>query len=152
MKKILFICHGNICRSPMAEFVMKDLVNKEGLEDQIVVDSSAATNDAVGMQTDVRTRRILDKHKIKYTKHLAKKMTKEDYSKYDYLICMDEENFLDMNQITGGDPEQKEFKLLHFANSTRDIEDPWYTNDFEKAYQDIHEGCKGLLEAIKDNL
>ena len=149
MHKILFICHGNICRSPMAEFVMKNMVHKAGLDDEFLVDSAAATNDAVGSSMDVRTCRQLDKKNIPYTSHIARKMAREDYQKYDYLICMDEENFMDMNQITGGDPEHKEFKLLDFAGKNRDIDDPWFTNDFETAYQDIRMGCQALLNKLK---
>lgn len=150
MKRILFVCHGNICRSPMAEFVMKDLVKQKGLADQFEIASAAATTDALGQDMDPRTKRILTEKKIPYTSRAARKMTAEDYQIYDYLICMDEENFMDMNQITGGDPDHKEYKLLQFCDSYRDIDDPWYTNDFETAYQDIERGCEGLLNKLQN--
>ena len=150
MKKILFVCHGNICRSPMAEFVLKDLVKQKGLTNQFEIASAAATTDALGQDMDPRTKRILTEKKIPYTSRAARKMTAEDYQTYDYLICMDEENFLDMNQITGGDPDHKEYKLLQFCDSYRDIDDPWYTNDFETAYQDIKRGCEGLVTKLQN--
>lgn len=148
MHKLLFVCHGNICRSPMAEFIMKKLVEDENQSTNFLIDSKAATNDAQGHGMDFRTIRTLEKHNIPYTTHIAQKMTKEDYAKYDYLICMDEENFMDMNQITGGDPDKKEVKLLQFADSLKDIDDPWYTNDFEKSYQEISAGCRALLKKL----
>lgn len=148
MHKILFVCHGNICRSPMAEFVMKELVHRQHLGDQFVIESAGATQDAAGQGMDPRTTRELDKQQIPYDKHFAREMTPADYHKYDYLICMDEENFMDMNQITGGDPDHKEYKLLSFAGSFKDIDDPWYTNDFATAYRQIFKGCQGLLAKI----
>lgn len=150
MHKILFICHGNICRSPMAEFIMKNLVHQAKLGDQFQIDSAAATSDAVGMPMDPRASRQLEQKGIPYSTHHARKMTKEDYHKYDYLICMDEENFMDMNQITAGDPEHKEYKIRSFAGSYEDVDDPWYTNDFETAFDQIEAGCRGLLNKIEN--
>lgn len=149
MHKILFVCHGNICRSPMAEFVMKDIVYQNKLGDKYIIESAAATNDAVGMTMDLRAKRELDKHHVSYTTHIARKMTREDYQSYDYLVCMDEENFLDMNQITGGDPEQKEYKLLAFTGSHKDVDDPWYTGDFDTTYKEIRQGCEALFNQIE---
>lgn len=149
MHKILFICHGNICRSPMAEYIMKDLVDKEGLGNEFFIDSAAATNDAVGMAMDTRTVRELDLQGIKHDNHLARKITENDYRKFDYLISMDEENFMDVNRITSGDPEHKEYKLMYFTGSYRDIDDPWYTNDFKTAFNDIEQGCQALLDNIQ---
>lgn len=152
MKKVLFICHGNICRSPIAEFVMKNLLAKENIQG-VEVASKAATSDAIhngiGMPMDIRTRRVLDKHNIPYTGHEATLMTKEDYQNYDYLVCMDEENFMDMNRITGGDPDHKEYKLLQFTGNNKDIDDPWYTGDFDESYKEILAGCEGLIKEIK---
>lgn len=129
---------------------MKDIVHKNKLGDQFFIDSAAATSDAVGMQMDPRTKRELDKHDIPYTNHIARKMTREDYQKFDYLVCMDEENFLDMNQITGGDPDHKEYKLMSFTGSSKDVDDPWYTGDFDTAYKEIYEGCQALFDKIED--
>lgn len=149
MHKILFVCHGNICRSPMAEFVMKDLVHQNKLGDQYLIDSAAATNDAVGHAMDMRAKRELEKQGVPYGEHIARKMVRDDYQKYDYLICMDEENFMDMNQITGGDPDHKEYKLLYFADDYGDIDDPWYTNDFDAAFRQIKKACAALLTYIQ---
>lgn len=149
MYRILFVCHGNICRSPMAEFIMKKLICQNNLKNIFSINSAAVTNDALGLPMDLRTKQELDKHAVPYDQHRAKKMTKQDYQKYDYLICMDEENFLRMNEITGGDPVHKEFKLLYFAKKQKDIDDPWYTGDFDKAFEQIKWGCSALLEYLK---
>lgn len=149
MKKIVFVCHGNICRSPMAEFIMKKIVKAAGKEEEYKITSRAATKDAIGLEMDPRAKRILEKHHVPFGTHHASLLKKEDYQKFDYLIGMDEENFFDMNRITGGDPEQKETKLLNFVSSWEDIEDPWYTGDFEKTYREIKRGCKGVLKIIE---
>lgn len=152
MKKILFVCHGNICRSPMAEAIMQHLIEENGLENQYVAESKAATRDAIGSSIDPRAQRVLEKNKIPYDRsHRASQMTAEDYDKYEYLICMDEENFSDMNQITGGDPKRKEHKLLEFAGSFNDVDDPWYTNDFDTAYKEIYRGCQALVKKLSEN-
>lgn len=147
-KKIIFICHGNICRSPMAQYVMQDLVNKNGQADEFVIDSAAATTDALGHPMDSRTKRVLTEHNIPFKEHYARQLTRDDYDKFDLLIGMDEENFFDMNRITGGDRQLKEKKLLSFCDSMADVDDPWYTGDFEQAYQDISRGCKALLDEL----
>ncbi|QNQ82420.1 low molecular weight phosphotyrosine protein phosphatase [Lactobacillus sp. PV037] len=150
MKRIVFVCHGNICRSPMAEFIMKDIVWNGDKEAEYEITSKAATKDALGLEMDTRAKRVLEKHHVPFGTHHASLLQKEDYQKYDYLVGMDEENFFDMNRITGGDPEKKETKLLNFVSSWSDIEDPWYTGDFEKAYQEIQKGCKGLFEKLEN--
>lgn len=132
----------------MAEFIMKDLVYRHHAGNLFLISSAAATSDAVGQDIDPRASRVLEKNKIPYEHHFARKMTHADYQKYDYLICMDEENFMDMNQITAGDPQHKEYKLLYFAGSYADIDDPWYTNDFDHAFAQIKKGCAALFTKL----
>lgn len=152
-KKILFICHGNICRSPMAEFITKKIVKDLGKENEYEIASAATTEDAIisgiGHDIDVRSQRVMNEHGIPFNHRQARKMVKSDYEKYDYIIGMDEENFFDMNHISAGDPERKEYKLLSFAGSMMDVDDPWYTGDFEAAYQDIYRGCEALINKIE---
>ena len=152
-KKILFICHGNICRSPMAEFITKKIVKDLGKENEYEIASAATTEDAIisgiGHDIDVRSQRVMNEHGIPFNHRQARKMVKSDYEKYDYIIGMDEENFFDMNHISAGDPERKEYKLLSFAGSMMDVDDPWYTGDFEAAYQDIYQGCEALIKKIE---
>ncbi|MDE6546855.1 MAG: low molecular weight phosphotyrosine protein phosphatase [Lactobacillus sp.] len=152
-KKILFVCHGNICRSPMAEFITKKIVKDLGKETEYEIASGATTEDAIiggiGHDIDVRSQRVMNEHGIPFNHRQARKMIKSDYAKYDYIIGMDEENFFDMNHISAGDPERKEYKLLSFAGSMMDVDDPWYTGDFETAYQDIYRGCEALINKIE---
>ena len=152
-KKILFICHGNICRSPMAEFITKKIVKDLGKENEYEIASAATTEDAIisgiGHDIDVRSQRVMNEHGIPFNHRQARKMVKSDYEKYDYIIGMDEENFFDMNHISAGDPERKEYKLLSFVGSMMDLDDPWYTVDFEAAYQDIYRGCEALIKKIE---
>lgn len=153
MKKILFLCHGNICRSPMAAFIFKQLTQEAGQADNFEVASAAVTSDeigpgGVGNPLDPRTVRQLEKEGVPYQPHQATVLTKADYDHYDYLICMDEENFLAMNRITAGDRDHKEYKLLQFAGSNQDIDDPWYTNDFDLAFKQIKQGCQALLAKL----
>ena len=152
-KKILFICHGNICRSPMAEFITKKIVKDLGKENEYEIASAATTEDAIisgiGHDIDVRSQRVMNEHGIPFNHRQARKMVKSDYEKYDYIIGMDEENFFDMNHISAGDPERKEYKLLSFAGSMMDVDDSWYTGDFEAAYQDIYRGCEALIKKIE---
>ena len=154
MKRVLFVCHGNICRSPMAEFIARNLAQKAGLSD-VEFDSKATTRDeinasGIGHDTDRRTKSKLDEKGIPYTYHEASQVTREDYQKYDYLFCMDEENFLDLNRITGGDPDGKEKKLLTLLGSHKDIDDPWFTGDFETSYRQIKQACEVLIENLKN--
>ena len=148
MTKIMFICHGNICRSPMAEFIFKDMVAKLGRADEFYVSSSATSYEEIGNPVHYGTARVLDGLGIRYSGKRAVHLEKSDYAKYDYLICMDRANVRNTLRIVGADPEEKIYKLLEFADSDADVADPWYTGDFEDTYRDVVAGCKGLLETI----
>ena len=149
MVKILFVCHGNICRSPMAEFVMKDLARKAGLEDRFVIDSKAARRDELGNDTHYGTKAKLRQMGIPFTKRRATLISKADYAAYDYLIGMDTANIYDMLQAFGGDPEKKVYMLLDFAGENREVADPWYTGNFDATYEDVVKGCEGLLRFVQ---
>lgn len=150
MIKILFICHGNICRSPMAEFVFRDMVKKAGLETEIMVASAATSNEEIGHPVHYGTQAKMRQMGIAMTDHRAVRMTKKDYQIYDYIIGMEEWNLFNIRKIIGIDNEQKVHLLLDFSDRPRDISDPWYTGDFDATYRDIVEGCKGLLEYFID--
>lgn len=150
MVKILFICHGNICRSPMAEFVFKDIIKKAGISGKYHVESAATSYEEIGNPIHPGTAKILDRLSIPYRGKRAVHLEKSDYEKYDHLICMDSANVRNTMRITGGDPEHKVSKLLEFAGVSRDVADPWYTGDFEKTYDDVLTGCKGLLKHIEE--
>ena len=150
MVKILFICHGNICRSPMAEFVMKDLIQKAGLSSQFHIESAATSREEIGSPVYPPARRKLAEHGIPCGSRTARQMTRADYETYDYLIGMDDWNIRNMERIAGGDPEHKIHKLLEFAGKTRDIADPWYTGNFDATYEDVMEGCLGLLSQLTE--
>ena len=149
MIKILFICHGNICRSPMAEFVMKKLVSDANLADHFQIASAATSTEeiwnGIGNPVYPPARRVLAAHGIFCGSHRARQITKGDYAAFDYLIGMDRENLSGMRRVFGADPEGKLRLLLSFAGKDRDVADPWYTDDFEAAYRDIDEGCRALL-------
>ena len=149
MKKIMFVCHGNICRSPMAEFVLKDMVAKQHLGDRISVYSSATSTEEIGNDTHHGTRRILDKYGIPYTRRSATQLTRQDYSKYDMFIGMDSYNIRNMLRIFGADPGGKVIKLLDLTDRGGDVADPWYTGDFEETYRDVTDGCTALLKLLK---
>ena len=149
MIKILFVCHGNICRSPMAEFVMKDMARKAGLEDKFVIESRAARRDELGNDTHYGTKVKLRQMGIPFTKRKATLLSKTDYAVYDYLIAMDTENVRDMLRLFGGDPGRKIFLLLDFAGETREVADPWYTGNFDETFDDVVKGCTGLLRFLQ---
>ncbi len=148
MISILFICHGNICRSPMAEFVFKDMVKKSGRGDEFYVASAATSYEEIGSPVHRGTAKILNGLGISCRDKRAVHLEKSDYLKYDYLICMDSANVRNTLRIVGDDKDGKIYKLLEFADSDRDVADPWYTGDFDVTYNDILAGCKGLLKHI----
>ncbi len=149
MIKILFICHGNICRSPMAEFLLKDMVKKKNKEAAFYIASAATSTEEIGNPVHYGTRNKLAQHGISTAGKYARQMTKKDYAEYDYLIGMDDWNIRNMLRIAGGDSENKIKKLLEFAGSSRDIADPWYTGNFDVTYDDIAEGCEALLKYLE---
>lgn len=153
MIKILFICHGNICRSPMAEFILKSMVAAQGLSARFQI-SSAATSaeeiwNGIGNPVYPPARAKLAEHGIDCGGKRAVQLQKSDYEKYDFFIGMDSANIRNMVRMLGGDPGGKVYKLLSFAGSDRDISDPWYTGDFDTTYEDVVEGCTGLLEYLR---
>ena len=149
MIKILFICHGNICRSPMAEFVMKDLVRKAGLESQFHIASAATSTEEIGSPVYPPARRKLAEHGIKCSGKTARQLTRTDYDRYDLLIGMDNANLRNMRRICGGDDAGKLHLLLDFTDRPGDVADPWYTGDFETTWRDVLEGCSGLLRHLQ---
>lgn len=153
MIKILFLCHGNICRSTMAEMVFKHLVRQEYLSDLFYINSAATSREEIGNGVHYGTRRKLSQEGIFCEDHRAIQMTKRDYEKYDYLIGMDSNNMRNMQRIIGGDPQNKMYKLLDFTNRKgENIADPWYTGNFDATYKDVKEGCEGLLKHIKEKM
>ena len=150
MIKILFVCHGNICRSPMAEFIMKDLVRSKNLEDKFLISSAATTNDEIGSDMYPNAKKELQLHSIPFEKRRARRITRDDYSAWDYIIAMDQENLQHLRHIMLGDSEGKIKLLMSFAGEDREVSDPWYTRDFSEAFSDIYKGCKCLLKQILD--
>ena len=147
--RILFVCHGNICRSPMAEFVMKDLVKKAGLESHFFIESAATSTEEIGNDVYPPAKRKLAEHDISCKGKTARQMTRADYQRFDLLIGMDDWNIRNMTRIVGGDPESKIHKLLDYTTRRGDVADPWYTGDFEATWRDVEEGCKELLKSLK---
>lgn len=152
MIRVLFVCLGNICRSPMAEFVFRDMVHQAGLTDKISVASAATSTEALGCNIHGGTRRKLQEEGIPFTFRQARQIEKRDYQNFDYLIGMETRNVSAMRRAFGGDPDGKICRLLDFSDRPRDIADPWYTDNFDVAYEDIREGCQALLEHLKEQL
>lgn len=150
MIKVLFICHGNICRSPMAEFIMKDLVTRRHIADHFQIESAATSSEEIiggqGNPVYPPARQELARHGISCEGKYARQLTKADYDAYDYLVGMEDVNIRNMKRILGEDPEHKIYKLLDFTDRPgRNISDPWYTGDFATTYRDILEGCEAFL-------
>ena len=150
MKNILFICHGNICRSPMAEFVMKDLVRKAGLASQFHIGSASTSREEIGNPVYPPARRKLAEHGISCVGHAARQLTRRDYDAYDLLIGMDSANLRDMYRICGGDSAGKMSLLMDHTGRPGDVADPWYTGDFAATWRDVLEGCQGLLKELSE--
>ena len=148
---ILYVCHGNICRSTMCESVMTHLIKQRHLEDLFHIASAATSREEIGNPPHYGTVNKLQQVGIPVVPHRAVQMMKQDYAQYDYLIGMDTANIRNMIRIAGGDPEGKIYKLLTFAGSGRDVADPWYTGDFDVTYRDVMAGCEGLLEYLLEN-
>lgn len=151
MIKIVFVCLGNICRSPMAEFVFKDLVVKNNLEKMFLVESRATSYEEIGNDIHYGTKNKLIEQGITFEKRMAQRLEKGDYEKYDYIIGMEENNIKNIIKIVGEDIDNKVFKLLDFSKKSRDIADPWYTGNFDKTFNDIKEGCESFFKYLKNN-
>lgn len=147
-KRILFVCHGNICRSPMAEFVMKDLVSKAGLEDSFYIESAATSTEEIGNPVYPPARRKLAEHGISCQGKSARQMRDSDYDRFNLLVGMDTWNIRNMQRICGGDPDGKIVKLMDFTRRPGDVADPWYSDDFETTWRDVLEGCQGIMDSF----
>ena len=147
--RILFVCHGNICRSPMAEFVLKALVKAKGIEDQYYIESAAVTTDELGNPIYPPAKRCLSQHGVSFDPaKRARQITRADYDLFDRIICMDASNMRLIRRIIPSDPDGKIHLLMSYAGSGRDVADPWYTGDFETAFQDILTGCEAMLSSL----
>ena len=150
MFKILFVCHGNICRSPMAEFITADLIKKRGI-DGVSVASAATSTEELGDPVYPPAKRMLEAHGISCAGKTARQITRRDYAEYDLLIGMDRQNVRNMHRMLGGDPDGKIRLLLDFTDAPGEVSDPWYTRDFDCAWDDIERGCRGLLDHLENN-
>ena len=153
MIRVLFVCHGNICRSPMAEFIMKDMLIKRGISDKFYIASAATSTEeiwnGVGNPVYPPAKKELAKHGISCEGKRAVQITRSDYGKYDYILGMEERNIRNILRIVGKDPEHKVKLLLDYSDVPRDIADPWYTGNFESTYRDVVEGCEGFLKYLE---
>ena len=146
IKRILFVCHGNICRSPMGEFMLKALVRERGLEDEYHIESAAVSSEEIGNPIYPPAKRCLERHGVPYDDaKRARRITAADYDRFDLIICMDASNLRLIRRIIPSDPEGKIRLMMSFAGSCRDVADPWYTGDFEATWRDLDEGCRGML-------
>ena len=148
-KRVLFVCHGNICRSPMAEFIMKDIVRTEGAADRYIIDSCATSSEALGQDMYPPARAKLTEKGVPFSKRSARRMTPAMYGDYDVIAVMDGQNLHNIRTYVGDDPGRKVGLLMGFAGEDRGIDDPWYTDDFETAYNDIRAGCLALYRKLE---
>ena len=151
MIKICFVCLGNICRSPMAEFIMKEKIKKNNLQDKFIIESKGTSYEEEGNDIYPNVKRLLDEKNISYTRRCATTLVEEDYEKYDYFIGMYQNNIRNMKYLFNNDPNNKVYRLLDFTSLKKDVEDPWYTRNFEKVYEEINIGCDKLLETLLSN-
>ena len=150
MLKVLFVCHGNICRSTMAQSMFQDMVNKKGLSDKFEIDSAATSREGIGNGPHYGTVGKLREVGIPVVPHRARQMTRADYDKYDYLIGMDSYNVSNMTRIAGGDPDGKIYSMLSFAGLNRSIADPWYTDNFDETYNDLRIGLDAFWRRLSE--
>ena len=150
--KVVFICHGNICRSPMAEFVMKDMAAKAGQAERFEIASAATSTEEIGNPVYPPARRKLAEHGIGCAGKTARQMTQQDYEHYDHLIAMDRSNLRNMQRFVGSDPAGKVSLLMDHTARPGDVADPWYTGDFDATWRDVTEGCAALLEELKNKI
>ena len=152
MIRILFVCHGNICRSPMAEFIMKDLVEKAGSQDDFYIESAATSTEELGNPVYPPARRVLEKNGISCAGKYARQITKKDYSSFDHIICMDNNNIRNALRFWGSDPDQKITRLLDHTNTPGEVADPWYYGNFDATWRDVLNGCSCLLEKLSGGI
>lgn len=148
MIRILFVCLGNICRSPMAQFVLQDMAERQGLSDRFAVGSAAVSDEAAGCGVSAGTRRALAAHGVPCGAHTAVQLQRADYDRWDLLVCMDRQNLAAMRRLFGADAQNKLHLLAEYTGEARDIADPWYTGDYEASYRDIRAGCAALLRQL----
>ena len=151
MIKVLFVCLGNICRSPMAEFLFKDMIKKRNLENQFLIESAATSSEEEGNSVYYKAQEKLAEFGISTKGKYARKLRKEDYKKYDYILGMEQRNIIEINRILGEDVENKVYRLLDFSDNPRDIADPWYTRNFDLTYSDIIEGLESFIVFLQNN-
>ena len=148
MKRIMFVCHGNICRSPMAEFVFMNMVRARGMSDLFTAESAATSTEEIGNDVHRGTKAILTKYNIPFHRREAVQLCRSDYEKYDLFVGMDSANIRNMHRIFGADPDGRIVKFLDFTSRPGDVADPWYTGNFEATYRDVTEGCEALIEYL----